>query len=378
MKIGLVCPYDIFRPGGVQAYVSAIRDELKKRGHDAKIIAPIPKKLPEHVDPDIILLSESRPLNTPFRTTVDISYKVDNDEIDQVLAREDFDILHFHEPWVPRMPMQILARSHCHNVATFHAKLPESVFHRSFEKAIAPYTKQIFKDLDYLTAVSEAAASYVSTLTDASTIDIIPNGICLDTYNPAKIRALPQYKDDLKTILYLGRLEGRKGTIWLLRAYERLIKDHPNVRLLIASDGPKRETLEEFVHTHHLPNVEFLGFVSEEEKLKLLKTADLFCSPALYGESFGIVLLEAMAMGTVTVCGNNVGYESVMKERGRISLVNPKATEEFAERLELLLFDDQIRNLWRKWAKEYVKQFDYPVIVERYEEIYRDVLDAKK
>lgn len=378
MKIGLVCPYNIFRPGGVQSYVTAIHDELKARGYEVKIIAPIPQELPEKVDPDIILLAESRPLNTPFRTTVDVSWRVDNDEIEQALARENFDILHFHEPWIPRMPMQVLARSHCANVATFHAKLPESVFHRSFEKAISPYTKQVFKDVDHLTAVSEAAASYVRSLADGQPIDIVPNGICLDIYNPTKVKPIPEYKDDLKTILYVGRLEGRKGTIWLLRAYEKLIQEHSNVRLLIAGDGPKRDMLEEFVQTHELPNVEFLGFVSEEDKLRLLKSADLFCSPALYGESFGIVLLEAMAMGTVTVCGNNVGYESVMKDRGRISLINPKSTDEFAERLQLLLFDDQIRNLWRKWAKEHVKQFDYPVVVDRYEEIYHEVLGSKK
>lgn len=378
MKIGLVCPYTLTRPGGVGSYVTALQAELKKRGHDVKIIAPAPKEAPEHPDPDVILLAESRPLNTPFRTTVDVSFKVDTDEIEQCLARENFDILHFHEPWIPRMPMQILSRSHCANIATFHAKLPESMLHRGFEKAITPYTKQVFKSLDYFTAVSEAAASYVGSLTNGTPVEIVPNGICLDVYNPAKVRPLSQYKDDLKTILYVGRLEGRKGTIWLLKAYRKLLETHPDVRLLIAGDGPKRDMLEEYVEDNGLQHVEFLGFVSEEEKIRLLKTADLFCSPALYGESFGIVLLEAMAMGTVTICGNNSGYETVMKERGRISLVNPKSTDEFAERLELLLFDEQIRNLWRKWAKEYVKQFDYPVVVDRYEEIYHEVCGKKK
>jgi len=379
MKIGLICPYNLSRPGGVGSYVMALQVELKQRGHEVKIIAPAGRN--DHLitdNPDIIYLAESMPVNTPFRTTVDVSYKVDGDEIDQCLARENFDILHFHEPWIPRMPMQILTRSHCANVATFHAKLPESIFRRSFEKAITPYTKQVFKDLDYITAVSEAAASHVSTLVNSGEIQIIPNGISLETYNPAKIKPLPQYKDSLKTILYVGRLEGRKGAIWLLRAFRKLLQEHPDVRLLIASDGPKREMLEAYVEEYALPNVEFLGFVSEEEKLRLLKSADLFCSPALYGESFGIVLIEAMAMGLVTICGNNPGYEGVMKERGRISLVNPKATDEFAERLELLLYDDQIRNLWRKWAKDYVKQFDYPVIADSYEAIYNKVVNNHK
>lgn len=378
MKIGLICPYNLSRPGGVGSYVRSLQVELKRRGHDVKIIAPTGRDEPKEQGEDIISLAESVPFHTPFRTTVDVSYKVDGDEIDQCLARENFDILHFHEPWVPRMPMQILTRSHCINIATFHAKLPESIFHRSFEKAIAPYTKQVFKDLDYFTAVSEAAASYVRQLTNDAPIDIVPNGINLKEYNPAKIKSIEKYDDDVKTILYVGRLEGRKGVIWLLRAYRKLLETHPNIRLLITGDGPKREMLEDYVHEHQLPNVEFLGFVSEEEKLRLLKTADLFCSPALFGESFGIVLLEAMAMGTAIVCGNNIGYESVMKERGRISLINPKSTDEFAERMELLLFDEQIRKLWCKWAREYVKQFDYPVVVDRYEAIYNRVMASHK
>ncbi|HSX28602.1 MAG TPA: glycosyltransferase family 4 protein [Candidatus Saccharimonadales bacterium] len=380
MKIGLVCPYNVFsRPGGVLSYVNTIHAELKKRGHEVRIITPAPKEIPDEYDPDILLLARSRALTTPFRTTSDISYDVDSDEIDQTLARENFDVLHFHEPWIPRLPMQILARSHCANIATFHGKLPDGRLNKGFEKVITPYTKQVFKNLDYLTAVSDSAASYVRSLTNGTPIEIIPNSVNLSYYNPAKVAYLPQYhQDDIKTIFCVGRLEGRKGVIWLLKAYEELIQTHPNVRLLIAGDGPKRTMLEDYVDMHHLPNVEFLGFISEEEKLQYLKTTDIFCSPALYGESFGIVLIEAMAMGAVTVCGNNEGYEGVMKERGRISLINPKATEEFAERLELLLFDDQIRNLWRKWAKEYVKQFDSSVIVDRYEEIYEQVVAQER
>jgi phosphatidyl-myo-inositol alpha-mannosyltransferase len=377
MKIGLICPYNVFRPGGVFTQILAHKEELKKRGYDVKILAPKPRETPTDYDPDLILMSESTEVNTPFHTLVDVALRIDGDEIDEVLEREKFDILHFHEPWIPRMPMQILSRSQSINVATFHAKLPESMLSKSIERVAAPYTKQVFKDLDYMTAVSDAAASYVRSLTDGTPIEIIPNGIDLEIFNPHKTKIVPEYHDDIKTILYVGRLEKRKGVIWLLKAYKKLLETQPNVRLLIAGDGVKRQMLEEYVAEHQLSRVEFLGFVSEEMKQRLLKTADLFCSPALYGESFGIVLLEAMAMGVVTVCGNNVGYASVMQERGRISLVNPKAPNEFAERLELMLFDNQIRELWCKWANDYVKEFNFPRLVDRYEEIYHELTSKK-
>src|ERR1700744_5226076 len=106
----------------------------------------------------------------------------------------------------------------------------------------------------------------------------------------------------------------------------------------------------------------------------MLATADLFCAPAIFGESFGIVLLEAMASGLVTVAGDNPGYSSVMQGLGKLSLVNPKDIPQFAHRLELLLFDEDLRVLWQKWAKDYVRQFDFPKILDRYEAMYETAL----
>ena len=108
----------------------------------------------------------------------------------------------------------------------------------------------------------------------------------------------------------------------------------------------------------------------------LLQTADLYCSPALYGESFGMVLLEAMAAGCVVVAGNNPGYASVLQERGRLSLVNPLSTIDFSQRLELLLYDQDVRDIWLSWANKYVIQFDYSHVVDAYEAAYRDAIKA--
>ena len=109
-----------------------------------------------------------------------------------------------------------------------------------------------------------------------------------------------------------------------------------------------------------------------------MRQADIYCSPAIYGESFGIVLLEAMASGAVIVAGNNPGYESVLTGKGKLCLVNPKNTDDFAQRLELLLFDEDMRSLLQLWSREYVKQFDFTKIVDQYEIVYKKAIAIKK
>ena len=177
--------------------------------------------------------------------------------------------------------------------------------------------------------------------------------------------------------MYVGRLETRKGVKYLLKAFAILSSKYPDVNLIIAGDGPNRDKLKQLSSELGLKNVSFLGYIDDEKKLELLSHADLFCSPALFGESFGIVLLEAMASGTVTVAGSNSGYIDVMKDLGTVSIVDPQQTEEFARRLELLLFQEDIRSLWKKWAKDYVKQFSYPNVIDQYETLYKRSLKEK-
>lgn len=368
MKIGLVCPYNIVKGGAVQEIVKAMHAELTHRGYDVRIITPEPRELTEaHRTKDMIFIGGAADFNSPLHTTSQISATSDILEIEKMLESEKFDVLHFHEPWVPMLSRQILSRSKSINVATFHAKLPETVMSRTLATIVTPYTKAVLRDLDYLTAVSEPAAEYVRTMTDVN-VEIIPNGIDLKSFKPPA-----SYGDALKpvkTILFLGRLERRKGVLYLLKAYQQLLERCSDVELVIAGDGPDRKKLEDKVDNLELPNVKFLGYVTDAEKHKLLKSADLFCAPALYGESFGIILLETMASGLVTVAGNNPGYSSVMQELGSISLVNPKDPAEFARRMDVMLHDEGLRRLWRKWALNYVKQFDYVPIIDKYEKIY--------
>ena len=368
MKIGLVCPYSIAKGGGVQEIVRALQQGFEARGHTAKIITPDTREMSDgHRQDHVIFVGGAADFKSPLHTTSQFSLAADTDGITQMLEEEQFDILHFHEPWVPVLSRQILSRSTSVNVATFHAKLPETLMSRTVVKVVTPYTKAVLKQLDELTAVSEAASEYVSTLTDAP-VSIIPNGIDLTHFKPARKAA----ENGRKSILYIGRLERRKGVSYLLNAYALLAENHSDVELIIAGDGPDREKLEALASELELGNVTFLGYVTDAEKLRLLQECDLFCSPALYGESFGIVLLEAMASGAVTVAGNNPGYAAVLQDLGSLSLVNPKDSEEFARRLDVMLTDADLRKLWKKWAKEYVGQFDYPRIVDQYLEVYEE------
>lgn len=366
MKIGLVCPYSLLKGGGVQECVLAMQAELTRRGHKAYIITPQPRDQSVALPNFVRALGRMADMKSPFHTTAQVSVSVDTKQVDQLLEHEQFDVLHFHEPWVPLLSRQILLRSQAKNIATFHAKLPDTVMSRTIERIITPYTGSVIKYFDALTAVSIPAATYIRSLTDAK-VHIIPNGIDLAKYQPSVVNASKARSK--KVILYVGRLEKRKGLSFLLKALAKMQTTKSRIIVNIAGEGPDRQKLEKQAKDLDL-SVNFLGRVDEKTKLKLLSQADVFCSPARFGESFGIVLLEAMAAGIPIVAGDNPGYVTVLKDTGRISLVNTQDTSEFARRLDLLLRDDELRLIWQNWAKVAVKQYDYSLIVDKYEALY--------
>ncbi|MDB5184462.1 MAG: hypothetical protein JWN38_270 [Candidatus Saccharibacteria bacterium] len=370
MKIGIICPYNIHKGGGVQEHVKALQAELIKRGHQAIIITPLPRDTDVIDMHNVIFIGTSTDFRSPMHTSVQVSATAATEKIKEVLDQEQFDILHFHEPWIPVISRQILQRSSSINIATFHAKVPETLMSRTVIRVVTPYTKSVLKYFHQFTAVSESALEYASSLTDEP-FEIIPNGIDLTTYRPTARIDRPT---EPKNILYIGRLERRKGVNYLLKALEILQQKHPRVSLTIAGDGPDREKLELLTEDLQLKNVKFLGYISDAKKHSLLAKADLFCSPAVYGESFGIVLLEAMATGLVAAAGNNSGYADLMQGLGAMSILNPKDSTEFSRRLELLLYEEKVRDLWRAWAKDYVPQYSYVRIVDKYEELYQRVL----
>lgn len=373
MKIGIVCPYSISIGGGVLEIARAQVRGLRKRGHDAWLITPRPQNYKPSPDEHVIFVGGSADMRTPGSTTVQISAGLIKD-IEDMLAEHQFDVLNFHEPWLPMLSRQILARSDAANVGTFHAKLPETVMMRTMARVITPYMKAVLKDIDVFVAASGPGSEYVSAMTDEP-VRIIPVDIDLTEFKPSK------HQDDdreHKNILYVGRLEGRKGVKYLLQAFALLQDKYPTLKLDILGDGVDRDKLELLAQDLELRNVEFLGYRDNVEKIRRFQEADLYCSPAVFGEGFGKVLLEAMATGVPTVAGDNPGYASVMKGFGAISLVNPRDTQDFARRLELMLFQKELRQLWRKWAHTEVQQYSTENMLDQYEEVFEEAIKKKR
>jgi phosphatidyl-myo-inositol alpha-mannosyltransferase len=371
MRIGIACPYHMFRGGGVQEVVLALHKGLTKRGHYVKILSPLPRDYEGEIPDWMVTLGISVNTKAFAGTTWQWSISVDNNAIDEVFEREKFDVIHFHEPWTPVWSQQLVQRSKAVNIATLHAMSFDNMTSKSLKNVVTPYTKSMIKYFEEFTAVSTAASRYFHSLSNKP-VKIIPNGIDLAIYSKKPKTAVRH--PEKKTILYVGRLEDRKGVKYLLRAFNELANRRKDVQLFIAGVGPDEKKLREYVEELSIPRVTFLGFISDEEKIHQLHRADVFCSPARYGESFGIVLLEAMAAKTPIVAGDNEGYVSTMKDTGAISLVNPQDTIDFARRLELLIFNDDIRKIWLNWANSYVKQFDYKHVVDMYEKTYKEAL----
>lgn len=370
MKIGIVCPYNLFRHGGVQEAVLAHQRFLAKRGHNVRVITPLPRGF-SGTKPDFVdFLGRSTDLNYPFKTKADISMEVNRNDVKAYLEKEKYEVLHFHEPWVPMFSTQVLWASNAINIATFHAKWPESWIYKTVGTLIHPYAVSVIERLDAMVAASEPASHYVQTKTGKA-VPIILNGIDLGLYDKAKTLPLEQYKDDKKNIVYINRLEKRKGPDLLLKAYRQLVKTNKNVRLIIASDGDMREKLERYVDYHKLPNVEFLGFIDEETKVRLYKTAHVYTAPSPYGEGFGIVLLEAMAMGAPYIAGDNAGYRYASANKADDYLVDPRDATAYALKLQWMLTDKAARAEYKDWAARRIRKFDYANIVEEYELIYQ-------
>ncbi|MEX0881527.1 MAG: glycosyltransferase family 4 protein [Candidatus Saccharimonadales bacterium] len=383
IKIALVCPYNMFeRAGGVQQLVTHLHDGLVKKGHTVKVITQKPAGFKGQVPDDYILFGVTRNFDGGFGVSGNWGMPADGNEIAEILRRENFDVINFHEPWIPILAWQMLRRSKAAHVGTFHANLLDNTAAKSWVNVFTPFGRGIGQKMHILTAVSPAPAALLLDKANHKSaaekrlienIKYIPNGIDLKIYRPPKKRQ-PLNGPNTKTVVYVGRLDRRKGVEWLIRAFAVLESKMPNAYLIIAGEGPRREKLEQLADSLGIINIHFSGYVEEEEKRRLMGNADVFCSPAMFGESFGIVLIEAMAMGAPVVAGRNSGYVNVLIGPGRLGLVDAKATEDFADRLELVATDDKISRLLRTWGLHEVKKYDYPKIVDQYEAAYKEAL----
>lgn len=362
MRIGIFSPYSIIRPGGVQDIVENQVKILRSRGHEVTIVTPRPRGYKDTPPHGTLFIGVSTKVKAQS-STPDVSAAVDIAEIKNLYVNYTFDVMHFHEPVVPFVARQLIAECPYPVVATLHAALPDTVIGKTLG-SIKPFFRSVLEHVDVFTKVSGPAGEYLEDLLDGADIIDVPNGVNVTDFHPSS-------KRDKKTILYINRLEKRKGAQYLVEAFSHVNKIHPDARLIIVGDGRERSKLEQLAHNLGVSSkVEFKGFVTGKEKIRLLRSATLACYPSIYGEAFGIVLVEAMACGTPLLAGDNSGYSWVLREKGLLSLVDPTNTTEFSRRIQLLLENPDLRRMMSDWGLEYVKQFDYERVVDQYLEVY--------
>ena len=381
MKIGIVSPYYMHSFGGVQNLILHMQRFLNARGHEVIIIAPKPRleESIEQTPPGVVMLGVSAEINfnNPFHTTFPLAAS-NRRLVTDFLLEQEFDLLNIHEPWMPLLPYQILQAATCPIVGTTHARWPRSWLNKSLEKARTPYFRRVLGQLDKITAVSMVAAKNATLVNKDFKVSIIPNAIDYGNYRQEIQKARRSDLDPF--ILYLNRLERRKGPRLLLKAYRRYVEQNESpLPLIIAGSGPQAESLANYVVNHQLGKlVSFEGFVSEERKMELFANAQLYVAPAPFGESFGIVLLEAMAADLPIVAGHNEGYKTVLTGDGRDSLINPHQSESFANRLTKLTHDQESRRVWLEWSQAEIQKYDYPVIIDQYENCFHETMRLKK
>jgi phosphatidylinositol alpha-mannosyltransferase len=354
MKIALVSPYDFAFPGGVANHISGLEQNLTRMGHEVKVIAPASKAVPSFGN-RFIPIGKPRPIpanGSICRVTISPWL---SSRIKPVLDAEKFDIIHLHEPLMPMLCTTVLRLSQTVNVGTFHAHGGRPGY--NFGKpVITVLLRRWFSRLNGRIAVSKSAMEFANKYFPAD-YTIIPNGVDLEHFS-ADVAPIDRFCDGKVNIVFVSRLEKRKGLIYLLKAYQKVKREFPNCRLIVVGPGTRlRNKYEKWVAETGTRDVVFIGYISYDELPRYYRTADIFCAPAISGESFGIILLEAMAMGKPIVASNIEGYASVVTDGAEGLLVPPKDEKALSQALISLMNDESLRQ--QMGAKGKVKALDY-------------------
>jgi len=357
MKIGLVSPYDYASPGGVREQIGALDAKFRELGHEVVILTPNSNDGREEHHDNIISLGRVTPLRINGSTArITLSMWLTH-RVRQILREQQFDVLHIHEPLMPALPLTVLRCSETINVATFHAhgQSYASNLGYLFGKAIV---RRRVKKLHGRIAVSNTARNFVEGYFPGE-YTVIPNGINLEWWQ-RPTTPIRGFADDRPNVLFLGRLENRKGLKYLIRAFERVRNEVPRARLIVAGEGRLRGGLERYVWRHDMEgDVFFTGFVPAEDRPRLFASCDVFCAPSTGQESFGIVLLEAMACGKPIVASNIDGYRDVVTNRREGLLVPVKDESAIASALIELLTDPRRREELAEQGRRTVQQYSW-------------------
>ena len=375
MKIAQVCPYDWSRPGGVKSHIENLAIYLRKMGHEVKIIAPN-VNADAITDPNVKLIGKGRSTNLWGGTEIDINIARGKEvtALKSYLEDEQFDLLHFHNGWTPFMTYQVRYYSKAKHVGTFHDTPADTFLAQHFVGPILmPLAASlIWKVADHMISVSESQSRYVKSFLSKNPT-IIPNGINPDHFNTS-FAPIEEYKDGKFNMLFLGRFEERKGLFHTLNVFKTLKSKYADIRLLIAGDGEQRQEAFDFVAEHHLEDVIFLGFIDEAIKASLIRTADVLMATALYGESFGIVLLEAMACGTPVAGYGNEGYLNVIKAPWTEYFPKPRELYTLTNKVEKLYNHPEIRDEISEWGIKEAKKYEWEKITNKVYEVYEQVM----
>jgi phosphatidylinositol alpha-mannosyltransferase len=371
MKVGLVSPYDFASPGGVTDHVRYLAVQLRRHGQEVRIFAPSSRADIDFDTREFYRIGS--PIPVPANESVariTLSFHLAN-RVAAIIEAERFDVLHFHEPLMPALPITMLQASTTANVGTFHAFSHSNIGYYYGRGILQPYLDRIHRGI----AVSEPARTFFNRYFPDFPLRVIPNGIDVNVFKPG-LTPIRHLRDDSVNILFVGRLEKRKGLGDLLRGYEFMKARIPQSRLIVVGDGPLRGRVESYVTRHRLPDVVLAGYVPDSVKPRYYNSADIFCAPATGAESFGIVLLEAMASGLPVVATEVPGYMSVL-EPGRDSLtVRPKGWAELGAALIILARDADLRRRMGAYGHDKARRYAWEAVASQVIEVYEEARRA--
>jgi phosphatidylinositol alpha-mannosyltransferase len=359
LKIGIVCPYGWDTPGGVQNHVRDLAEYLIAAGHYISVLAPVidETKIPSYVT------SAGKPIAIPYNGAVArvLFGPIAFARVRQWIAQGDFDILHLHEPAIPSISLLACWAAEGPMVGTFHAaaKRQKAIF------AIGPILEPVIEKLSARIAVSEAARE---TLTEHLETDavVIPNGIYADRYRDG----VAQTKWQGNTLGFIGRFEEpRKGLSVLVNALPIISRFAPDVRVFVAGPGDTKDVIES-IDPQLRSRFTFLGKISEQDKANFLASISLYIAPNTGGESFGIILAEALAGGATVVASDIPAFDSLLHHGEFGELFESESSTELAKRVIDLLRDEERRVALGKAGKIHAQQFDWKVVADQIFSIY--------
>lgn len=371
MKVAMVSPYDYDSPGGVTSHVSQLSKGLLKLGHAVHVLAPHSMPVdPKYEDPLLIPLGRPVPIPTGGSVArLSLSWWLSK-KISMILDRECYDVIHVHEPLAPILPLVVLEHSKSVNIGTFHAYDDKFHVHSLGRLLVRRWQKKLHGSI----AVSEAALSHVDS---NFTMDyqIIPNGVDIDHF-AVKYPPIYELKDGKTNILFVGRLEKRKGLKYLIEAFLKLKRECPNIRLVVVGPGDLDKESQYIMGASNSEDILIAGRVSYEDLPRYYSSADIFCSPATGSESFGIVLLEAMASSKPVVASNILGYRSIIRDREQGLLFDNKDCDALVTALKCIITNPDLGEKMGISGRETVERYRWSSISKQVEEYYLDRISS--